>query len=227
MRAYRIAISSWTSSFRYPNIISGYQPTLLVPPISTVLGVFNACAGKYIKFDKLDIGYYFDYKGKSTDLETIYQVELNKKGIPKLQVKPNVINRDILSDCRLFIYFIDNKYIEIFKSPFYQILLGRSNDLATIDKIEEIELKETSNADKIKGQIVPFTKNHLPGTLQALPKYFTNTIPRNNIGTEAYSIIPFNADDFQTSIIAYRDSIDENDVDIYFHKLDFADERCK
>ena len=44
MRIYRIEITSWTASFRYPNIISGYQPTLCVPPLSTVLGLINACA---------------------------------------------------------------------------------------------------------------------------------------------------------------------------------------
>ena len=36
------------SSFRYPNILSGFQPTLPVPPISTVLGIINACAGTYL-----------------------------------------------------------------------------------------------------------------------------------------------------------------------------------
>ena len=75
MRIYRIEITSWTASFRYPNIISGYQPTLCVPPLSTVLGLINACAGKYLNFKNEEIGYYFDYQSKSEDLETIYQIE--------------------------------------------------------------------------------------------------------------------------------------------------------
>ena len=69
MEAYRILISSWTSSFRYPNIISGYQPTLHVPPISTVLGILNACAGKYIRHKHLSLGYYFEYGAEAVDLE--------------------------------------------------------------------------------------------------------------------------------------------------------------
>lgn len=224
MKTYRISISSWTSSFRYPNIISGYQPTLLVPPISTVLGLLNACSGKYIKYDNLILGYYFDYGAKSTDLETIYQVEINDKGIPKNQVKSNVIKREFLFDCRLFLYLLESQYMEFFKNPHYQILFGRSNDLASVNKIEQVELKEVTNADKIKGQIIPFIGNYLPGTIQALPKYFTNTIPRKNIGTEAYSIIPYNANDLKTNISAYRDVIDEQEIDIYFHKLDFHNE---
>ena len=87
MRCYRIKITSWISSFRYPNLISGYQPTLQVPPISTVLGVINACAGRYLDHKLLPLGYYFEYSARSIDLETIYQIGLEK------EIKQNVIKR--------------------------------------------------------------------------------------------------------------------------------------
>lgn len=222
MKTYRITISSWTSSFRYPNIISGFQPTLLVPPISTVLGFLNACSGQYLKHRQLLLGYYFEYGSKTVDLETIYQIEINDRGIPKNQVKSNVIKREFLSDCKLVVYITSDEYTKFLKSPVYQILLGRSNDLATIEKIEEVELQEVQNANKIKGQVIPFVGNYLPGLLQALPKYFTDTIPRSNIGTEPYSVIPYDANDIVTNITAYRDIIDDGkEVDIYFHKLEF------
>lgn len=221
MKVYRITISSWTSSFRYPNIISGFQPTLLVPPISTVLGFLNACSGQYLKHKQLHLGYYFQYGSKTVDLETIYQIEINNKGIPKNQVKSNVIRREFLYDCKLILYITDERYTNFFKSPVYQILLGRSNDLATIEKIEVVELQEESNASKIKGQVIPFVGNYLPGLLQALPKYFTDTIPRSNIGTEPYSVIPYDVNDIQTDITAYRDIIDGKEIDVYFHKLEF------
>lgn len=225
MNAYRISISSWTSSFRYPNIISGYQPTLDVPPISTVLGLLNACSGKYINHYHLQIGYYFEYEAKSLDLETIYQIEINDKGIPKNQVKSNVLNREFLFNCKLIIYLVDESLANLFKKPHYQILLGRSNDIATINKIGHVELTEIQNASKIKGQIVPFAGNFLPGTLQALPKYFTNSIPRNNLGTEAYSVIPYYSNDHQTMLTAYRDVIDNKEIDIYFHELHFESDK--
>jgi CRISPR-associated protein Cas5t len=204
--------------------MSGYQPTLLVPPISTVLGLLNACSGKYLEHKKLSLGYYFYYAAKSVDLETIYQIELNDKGIPKNQVKSNIIKREFMFDCHLIIYLKDSQLIDYFRKPVFQILLGRSNDMASIDKIEQIELQEINKANKIRGQIVPFTGNYLPGTLQALPKYFTNTIPRNNIGTEAYSVVSYEANDFNTNLTAYRDNIDGKEVDIYFHELNFENE---
>ncbi len=48
MKAYRIHLTSWTASFRYPNLISGYQPSLVVPPLATIYGLISAAAGDYI-----------------------------------------------------------------------------------------------------------------------------------------------------------------------------------
>ena len=221
MKLYRIKISAWTSSFRYPNILSGFQPTLPVPPISTVLGIINACAGTYISHTEVDLGYYFDYGAKSIDLETIYQVELDSKNVPKSQMKSNVIRREFLYDTHLYIYLLDPQLVSYFSSPVYQILLGRSSDLATIEAFEEIELEENKNASKLKGQLIPFRDYHLPGLIQALPKYFTDGIPRNNIGTEAYSVISFDAMDFPSSVTGYRDSIGGKDLDIFIHHIKF------
>ncbi len=219
MKAFRIKLTSWTSSFRYPNIISGFQPTLEVPPISTVLGLLNACAGKYLFHRNLQIGYCFQFGGKDVDLETIYQFAVDDNGAPKNEVKSNVIKREFLNDCTLYIYLVDHDLVDFFKRPYFPILLGRSNDLATIVSIDEVELKEISNASKIKGQVIPFAGNYLPGTIQAIPKYFTDEIPRRTIGTEAYSIIPFGSMDYPTRITAYRDNVDNNEVDIYFHNI--------
>ncbi len=145
MELYTIDIRSWTASFRYPNLISGIQPTLEAPPLSTVLGLINAAAGYYVSHKQLTIGYYFEFQG---------------------------------------------------------------------------ELKEVDNAEKIRGQIIPFTNNHLPGVIQALPKYFTDTIPRNNIGTESYSVLNHQAK-VKSNLKAYRDEIGGKEIDIYLHQMDF------
>lgn len=221
MRVHRIEISTWTSSFRYPNIISGYQPTLKVPPLSTILGLLNACAGKYIHYSDVELGYFFKYGATSVDLETIYQFSIDGNQVPKNDVKPNVVRREFLYDCKLYLYTANEELVHYLQHPHYDILLGRSNDMACIDSIEEIELEEIENASKIKGQIVPFVGNFLPGTLQALPKYFTDDIPRRNIGTEPFSIIPFDSIDAPTQIKAYRDNIDGEEIDIYMHHLNF------
>lgn len=228
MKVFRIKISSWTASFRYPNLISGFQPTLEVPPISTVLGLINAAAGRYVEYsdDNHSLGYYFEYGSKATDLETIYQVELkttkSKNQFPGSTVKSNVINREFLYDCSLYIYTEDEEVKRSFQQPFYPILLGRSGDLATVDEIVELNLIENRGTKYISGQIIPFNKGFVAGEIQALPKYFSNTIPRKNIGTEPFSIISHSAKDVGgEDLPTYSDIVNGKQVDIYFHQLTF------
>jgi len=222
MKVFKIDITAWTSSFKYPNLISGFQPTLEVPPISTVLGLINAASGRYIKHRKLHIGYYFEYESKQTDLETIYQIEIHDKGFPKNATKSNVINREFLYNVHLMLYLEDRELANYFRTPVYPLLLGRSGDLATVNRIEEKELPLIDSACKIKGQLVPLWNNYLPGTIQPLPIYFSDSIPRNNLGTEAYSVIGFDSSDFKTDLPAYADLLDSGEeVHIYWHNLDF------
>lgn len=222
MELYTIDIRSWTASFRYPNLISGIQPTLEVPPLSTVLGLINAAAGYYLNHEQLHIGYYFEYQGKEMDLETIYMMDTTN-GKPNNKAKSNVVKREFLFDNFLRIYTPDESIANYLKYPVFPLVLGRMNDLASVDirNIEKNNFPEVENADKIKGQIIPFSNNFLPGAIQALPKYFTNTIPRQNIGTEPYSIINHQAK-VQSNLNAFRDIIGKKEVDIYIHHLDFT-----
>jgi CRISPR-associated protein Cas5t len=221
MELYAIDIRSWTASFRYPNLISGIQPTLEVPPLSTVLGLINAAAGYYVAHKQLTLGYYFEYEGKETDLETIYMIDSNK-GKPTNNAKSNVIKREFLFENFLRLYVTDEAIVDFLKSPAYPLVLGRMNDLASVDTagIRKVDLQEVKGPANIRGQIVPFSNNYLPGVIQALPKYFTDTIPRQNIGTESYSIVNYKAK-IASNIKGYRDNIKGKDVDIYLHQLDF------
>lgn len=222
MELYVIEIRSWTASFRYPNLISGIQPTLEVPPLSTVLGMINAAAGYYINHERITIGYYFEYQGKGMDLETIYMMDTSK-GQANNAAKSNVIKREFLFDNLLRIYTPDEKIANCLKHPVYPLVLGRMNDLASVDisRINKSDLQEIENANKIKGQIIPFSANYLPGVIQALPKYFSNTIPRQNIGTESYSVLNYQAN-VKSNLKAYRDIIGKNEVDIYMHNLNLS-----
>lgn len=223
MKVYRIDISSWTASFRYPNLISGVQPTLEVPPISTVLGILNAAAGRYLHHENLELGYYFEFAGRTFDLETIYMIRSDSKGNPSNYAKSNVIKREFLADGKLTLFLKDEELVNYLRQPFYDILLGRSGDLARVlVKEEMIDLKKVENAQKIKGQIIPFAKNFLPGKIQALPQYFTDEFPRKNLGTMPFTIIKHGILDFNTSLTAFRDdTLGRDGIDIYFHQIGF------
>ena len=220
MKAFRIKINSWTSSFRYPNLMSAFQPTLEVPPVSTVMGLVNAAVGAYINQKEIQLGYYFCFGSKAVDLETIYQISIHKtkkEQYPENTVISNVIQREFLYDCKLFLYLFDEELVSCFRQPVYQLLLGRSGDLAGIENIKEVELREVQNA-RIGGQVVPFNGNYLPGQIQALPKYFSNTIPRKNMGTEPYSVISYN-NPVNSQLTGFKPDLEEFDSDIFFHKF--------
>ncbi|MCB9329628.1 MAG: type I-B CRISPR-associated protein Cas5 [Lewinellaceae bacterium] len=224
MDVFTIDIESWTASFRFPNLISGFQPTLEVPPPSTILGLLNAAAGDYIEHEKLKIGYCFRYAGRGVDLETIYQIGSNKAGKPSNNAKSNVIRREFLFEAQLRIYLTDEKLAKYFNEPAFAILLGRMNDLATVRRVGQTRLSKIENATKMFGQVIPFFKNRLPGQIQALPTYFTNTIPRKNLGTEAFSIIPHHAKPLVSQLTAFRDEDEASPFwgkEIFFHNLNF------
>jgi CRISPR-associated protein Cas5t len=224
MEVYKIDITSWTASFRYPNLISGMQPTLEVPPISTVLGLINAAAGAYLKHHNLRLGYYFEYEMEGEDLETIYQIS-SKDGKPTNNAKSNVIPRKFLFNNFLRIYTDNEQIVEYLSQPYYPILLGRMNDLATIECISKKEkLEENEFSDKIRGQIIPF-KYRLAGQLQALPQYFTDEFPRKNLGTQPFSIVGHKANASSNNLLTYRDTLPNGkEVDIFFHTINFDSE---
>lgn len=222
MEVYSIDITSWTASFRYRNLISGMQPTLEVPPISTVLGLINAAAGRYLTHEGLLLGYYFEYGAKAVDLETVYMIDSNSKGRPTNFAKTNVIRREFLFETFLRIYVNDERIAEYLAQPYFPLVLGRKNDLASVDikSIGMRTLQPVSNAEKIKGQVIEFESNQLPGMIQALARYFTPTFPREPVGVAPFSIINWQAN-IQSGLTSYRDQLPNgSEVDIVFHKID-------
>ncbi len=177
----RIEIKSWTASFRYPTFQSGYQPTLPVPPLSTIQGILSAARGKIVSFSEIPfVGYVFKSEGKGVDLERIYAL-----GKPET----DVIKREILLDNTLYLYLPD-EWEEYFRKPTFQLLLGRSSDMATVEKIEKVELEKRENVP-VGGTIVPIDSG-LPGLLHALPVEFDySTIPRRAKIVKPFIILPF------------------------------------
>jgi CRISPR-associated protein Cas5t len=203
---------------------------LEVPPISTILGLINLAAGSYLKHKDLKLGYYFEYEMEGEDLETIYQINGDFKFDKRTQqvqtiAKSNVISRKFLYNNFLRLYTDSQQVVEYLTQPYYPILLGRMNDLATIECISEKEkLEENDYSDKIRGQVIPF-KYHLAGQIQALPQYFTDEFPRKNIGTQPYSIISHKSNVASNSLVTYRDTLPNGkEVDIFFHNLNFDSE---
>jgi CRISPR-associated protein Cas5t len=182
MRVLRIKIEGWTTSFRYPGFISGFQPTLPVPPISTVYGLISAARGELTFPEDVSIGYVFDYESKAVDLETVYELSTG------LSAKSNVLKREFLYNPELYLYLDRPEFADYFHRPRYPILLGRSGDLVKVSEIKELDLKEETGK-RLGKTILPFGIKGAYGLVQALPSHFTDTIPRKAVGVKPYLLM--------------------------------------
>ena len=149
MKFLRILIEGWTASFRYPTFISGFQPTLPVPPLSTIYGLLSAVKGELVTPDDVQVGFVFESEAKSVDLETIYELKGLKGN------KSNVAKREFLYNPKLYLYIDNLEFKKFFEKPVYPVLLGRSSDLAFIKEIKEIVMDKKSGINLGK-TILPF-----------------------------------------------------------------------
>ena len=187
MEVLRIKITGVVSSFRNPFFVSGAQPTLEVPPPSTILGIISAVAGRIVRPDEISFGYVFLYKDKGEDLELIYELSSKPYPMKKLkrrkliyelglkkglkEAKSNVIRRDFLTFPELYLYVTNVEYEGYFRKPSFPILLGRTQELAKIEKIERVTLVKKSPV-RFGKTIVPIDFKGVSGAIVALPLYF-------------------------------------------------------
>lgn len=182
MKVLRVHITGWVSSFRNPLFISGFQPTLPLPPLSALYGLLTAAKGDWVTPHDAAIGFVFKSYGKAVDLETVYEFG------GKLDAKSNINRREFLVQPELYLYTPEIRLREVLERPRYPLLLGRSSDLATVKSIEEVELQRKSETTYCN-TILPFPDDQLHGQVQALPTHFTAEIPRRQCGTRAYCLI--------------------------------------
>lgn len=192
MKVIRTHITGWVSSFRNPLFISGFQPTLPLPPPSALYGLLTAAKGDWITPHDAAIGFVFLSGGKAVDLETIYEFG------GKLEAKSNVNRREFLVQPELYLYTPEIWLREALERPRYTLLMGRSSNLATVKSIDDIELENRTETTYCN-TILPFPDPQLHGQIQALPTHFTAEIPRRPCGTRAYCLI--------TEKISYRGNV--------------------
>lgn len=203
---YRITITSKTAFFKNDMTITSTQQTYECPPLSTIYGMISAAVGE--KVESLNVGYVFNYKYKTEDIELItrqldsdgkkkyYELLENRKAINRHDVLQGLfgavpIKRDVLFDCVLYLY-IDNKDIALsFINPYYTLLLGRSEDLAYVKEVKEVNLVN-GKKDIIAGKtIIPFNpiNTEAYGRISSMPIHISEDIPRKVMKTGIFMII--------------------------------------
>lgn len=192
LRCYGVRLSGWTASFRHPQFVTGAQPTLPLPPPSTIYGLIAAAAGRWVNPDECRVAYVFQSEGTARDLEKIYQFSRSSSA------GSTVIYRDWLTNWRLWLYFTEPVWAENFRSPVFPLTLGRQQELAHVEidpggeTMREVELSRS--ATTLKGTAIPFPSFDGPsGVVMALPMVMSPDLPRQAIGVRPWLLVRENS----------------------------------
>lgn len=182
MKVAKIRIEAPVVSFRYPHFLIGRQITFDMPPPSTIYGHIVSAVGDWIDPTPLRFAYHFTFKGKGSDLEHQHIItkgksnfELDGQKYPTSTdavVQPHY--RDFLYDCHLTLYLQPTELAEAFRNPCFCVNFGRSQDLARIVSVEEIELAEAKGA-YLESTLLPFSlrKYTGKGITVLMPRYIS------------------------------------------------------
>ncbi len=204
----RVKLKAWTASFRFPTFQSGYQPTLPVPPPSTIQGVLSAAKGEPVYLTEIPyVGYVFRSTGIGLDLEKIYALG---------KVETDIMKREFHYGAELYLYLPD-EWEEHFRRPHYQLLLGRSSDVATVEEIKRAELEEKEAP--LGGTVVPINLG-LPGMIHSLVvEYDYFNIPRRAKLVRPFVVLPFPRTRAERRRQTRKAPYDpELDIGVYIHR---------
>jgi len=171
----------------------------------------SAARGEIVSFSEIPfIGYVFISEGWGVDLERIYAL-----GKPET----DVMKREVLLNNTLYLYLPD-EWEEYFKKPKFQLLLGRSSDIATVEEIKQIELEKRENVP-VGGTIVPVSAG-LPGIIHALPVEFEySTVPRRAKLVRPFTVLVFPKTKAQKKRQTYGEVLpydSEIDIGVWFYE---------
>lgn len=188
----RIVLTAYTASFRVPGFV-GHQLTLPVPPLSTIYGLISAAAGRWILPSDVEwLAYRCEYEGKAVDLEAIITVERPKPTKAARLVGRNVLQREFLVMPRLTLY-LPPEWEAVFRKPRYQLLLGRTQDVAGVESIMRVSLEPVDEGE-VSGVLLPLelvmkSQNRVGAWLQNLPIAFTSEPYRQLLGMKIFGVV--------------------------------------
>lgn len=187
MLVKRVLLRGWTTSFRYPRLIAGSQPSLKAPPPSTVYGLVSAAVGRPITPEETQIGYVFRYLASYLDLEAIQKVSRKENGSFEKTFTPDIVLREVLFDWSLFLY-CQPQIASAFEDPYFALLLGRSSDLASVVSSESVSITHETEAI-VGGTMFPLDDGVLPSELVSLPLWSTTNMPRERKDVQVFQVV--------------------------------------
>jgi CRISPR-associated protein Cas5t len=164
LRVVRVTVEAPVTSFRYPHFLVGRQVSYDMPPPSTIYGHIASALGELPTATSFQFGYDFRFVSRCSDLEHQHIITAGGQAFAaeggkyrtsvQATVQPHL--RDFLFRPTLVLYVTRHDWIEAFWSPAFCVVLGRSQDLASVTKVEDIELEERTGA-YFEHTLLPFS----------------------------------------------------------------------
>jgi len=146
MRVLKVTLEGITTSFRYPHFMMGVQPSFPMPPPATIYGLICSALGEWVDPAGVEFAYHFTFQGKGEDMEHIHVLSASSGKVPNssypkvLEGGVNPFRRELLLYPRLVLYLNRPEWESAFHSPYYPVVLGRSQDLCSYTSIQVIDL---------------------------------------------------------------------------------------
>lgn len=201
-RVAKVTIEAPVVSFRYPHFLIGRQPSFDVPPPSTIFGHIASALGEwpsspigfayafYSRGRAQDLEHQHIISRTSGKLpgdviDPLWRLPEPKSGkkLTKKEQAPRLLEktteavvqphqRDFLFDVRLELYLDPPELADAFRSPVFTVVLGRSQDLASVQRVEIVEL-QPANKGYLERTILPAElRRRLPwGVTTLMPRY--------------------------------------------------------
>lgn len=201
-RIAKVTIEAPVVSFRYPHFVIGRQPTFDMPPPSTIFGHIASALGEWpAAAVRFAYAFRARGRGSDLEHQHIISRASGKlpvdivdpawsppqpkpgKRLTKKEQTPRLLgktteavvqphSRDFLFDVELELYLESAEMAAAFRSPTFAVVLGRSQDLASVRRVELIDL-EPAETGYVERTILPAElRNRLPwGVTTLMPKY--------------------------------------------------------
>lgn len=165
MRVARVRVYAPVTSFRHPFFVTGAQPSFAMPPPSTVHGHCASALGEWPDPSTFFFGIHFMFKARARDLEhqhiatalsgkTRLRVPTDDGDVPATtEVSIQPVTREFLFDARMTLY-LDPSFADAFRKPVFPVVLGRSQDLAEVEAVDEVTLERPTRA-RIEHTLLP------------------------------------------------------------------------
>lgn len=151
MQVLKVELEGLTTSFRYPHLLVGRQPSFPMPPPATIYGHAASTLGFFPNPDTFRFAYTFTTEATVDDFEHAHELKYEvKRGelTGKVSLNFNPVTRQVLFEPRLTLYF-DTENISTwhraFLEPRFPVALGRSQDLAAYKQVEVVELEQADS----------------------------------------------------------------------------------